>query len=158
MKKFTIILVFALIGLSAKAQFVTIPDANFAAYLQSHPDCWSCITGNQLDTTLLSSFWYIDVSNLNISDLTGIEYFHDLFSLNCSNNNLTSIPSLHSPALSILLCAHNNLTSLPNGLDTLNALAANNNQLTSATHEPRLLLPTRTRDRPWRHGRCARRA
>ena len=139
MKKQIIIICLILgIQLGTKAQFnVTIPDANFATYLQTNFP--SVISGNQLDTNLLASTYIngygMDVSNLNISDLTGIQYFHNLYWLNCSNNNLSFIPSFTSTLpyyyMTYLYCDHNNLTSLPLGLDSLFQLTCSYNQLTS---------------------------
>src|SRR5690349_19276230 len=73
----TFFLAFALC-ISAQAQFVTIPDANFVTYLQTNFP--TCMSGNQMDTTCsaLIAFQNMDVSNKGIADLTGIQYFDDL--------------------------------------------------------------------------------
>ena len=47
-----------------------------------------------------------------ISDLTGIEYFTKLASLNCNNNNITSLDLSKNTALLGLLCQYNKLTEL----------------------------------------------
>ena len=119
-----------IISVATKAQFVTIPDANFVAYLQlNYP---TCMNGNLMDTTCtnITSDAYLNVSAQNISDLTGLQYFTGLTDLYCSNNQLTDLPSLPANLL-ILACSDNQLTSLPNLPVNIYDLNCNNNQLTS---------------------------
>ncbi len=54
----------------------------------------------------------LNVSNLGIKDLSGIEYFTALKSLNCSNNSLTSLDVSKNIALQSLDCSNNSLKSL----------------------------------------------
>ena len=54
----------------------------------------------------------LDVQDLNISDLTGIEYFKSLKTLNCSMNSLTSLDISKNKTLEYLDCFWNPLTSL----------------------------------------------
>ncbi len=103
--------------------YINIPDSNFRKYLvQNFP---SCMNGNQqLDTscTGIINTTSLDVSILNISDLTGIQYFKNLNILNCSQNNLQGLPSLPA-TLTYLDCSSNKmngLPALPPGLITLN--------------------------------------
>jgi uncharacterized repeat protein (TIGR01451 family) len=120
---------------TAKAQYVTIPDANFVTWLtQQYP---SCMNGNQMDTTCTqivneASVW---VNNLSINDLTGIRYFDNLQYLYCYNNQISSLPTLPS-GLVTLNCDHNqltNLTGLPMSLENLNC---KNNELATLTSLP----------------------
>ena len=69
----TLILLISLATL--KAQYVTIPDPNFAAWLQTNVP--SAMMGNQMDTTSLAviTTTNITVENLGIGDLTGLQYF-----------------------------------------------------------------------------------
>jgi uncharacterized repeat protein (TIGR01451 family) len=151
MKKLTLLfLVLFLKFAPAKAQWVTIPDANFVTKLtQFFP---SCMNGNQMDTTCagIVSEDSLNVSFSGITDLSGIEYFVNLQILNCNLNQLTSLPVLPS-SLEKLSCGNNLLTSLPalpnslidldcigNSLsnlpvlpNSLNNLICENNQLTS---------------------------
>jgi Leucine-rich repeat (LRR) protein len=105
-----------------------IPNANFAAAIRA--TCSLCIdAGNNLlpPATTLST---LNVSNRTISDLTGIGGFTTLTTLDCSQNQLTSLPAL-PPSLRSLNANYNNLTtlpSLPSGLTNLSLLS---NQLTS---------------------------
>ncbi len=54
----------------------------------------------------------LNVSSLNISDLTGIEYFTNISVLFCDNNQLTSLDVSSNTALERLYCYNNNLTSI----------------------------------------------
>ncbi|MBO4641446.1 MAG: hypothetical protein J5661_01110 [Bacteroidaceae bacterium] len=75
----------------------------------------------------------MDCSNLKIADLTGIEYFSNLETLDCSNNKLTSLEVTPLEKLVKLNCHHNkNLASLTVGNYFLEELYANNCNLTSA--------------------------
>ncbi len=119
-----------IINFAAKAQFVTIPDTNFVAFLQANYP--SCMSGNQMDTTCTNiiSATSLLVSSQNISDLTGVKYFTGLDYLYCNNNLLTSLPSL--PAnLKYLFCYTNQLTSLPSLPANIQTLHCANNQLTN---------------------------
>ncbi|MBR6670737.1 MAG: leucine-rich repeat domain-containing protein, partial [Ruminococcus sp.] len=74
----------------------------------------------------------IDVTNMGISDLTGIEYFTDLAFLNCNKNNLTALDVSNNTALEQLGCYENHLTSLDVSNNTaLEWLWCNDNQLTT---------------------------
>src|SRR5690349_17110126 len=78
-----------------KAQWVTIPDVNFAVWLETHyPSCLK--NGNQIDTTCsgIVNESSINCSFREIKDLTGIQYFDNLDTLECSYNSLTSLYSL----------------------------------------------------------------
>jgi len=110
----------------AKAQtYVTIPDPVFVSYL--HSNYSSCMSGNQMDITCsaILSATYVDVNSLSISDLSGIQYFSALQTLNCSGNLLVSIPSLPS-TVKTFNCSYNQLSALPalpSGLTSLDCSA-----------------------------------
>jgi len=74
----------------------------------------------------------INLNNLGIKDLTGIENFVDLTILHCSYNQLSSLDISNNTALAYLYCYDNQLTSLDvsNNAD-LYLLNCNSNQLTS---------------------------
>ena len=101
------------------------PDANFrSALLNLYPKGY--LTSN--DTGSRTS---LDVSGYGIADLTGVNYFYKLTTLNCNNNNLTSLPKLPS-TLKELYCNNNKFTSLDvSGCSALKILCCQNNQLTS---------------------------
>ena len=114
-----------------------VPDDNFENYLEAN----GMGDGIQLNDSI--NFWAIemlinlDVSNQNISDLTGIEDFTVISSLDCSNNNLTNLDMSQNNYLQILDCSYNQLTSLIIIFNPLqpfqnySSLYCNNNQLTS---------------------------
>jgi uncharacterized repeat protein (TIGR01451 family) len=111
----------------SKAQTVTIPDPNFVAYLQAQS---TCMSGNQMDLACAQTIIYLNVANLGITDLSGIEYCTSLQTLWCDYNNLTVLPPLPS-SLSALGCSHNQLASLPFLPAGLTYLTCGNNLLTS---------------------------
>ncbi len=119
------------------AQTTSIPDANFEDYLETHtPDgvlvsvgdalsMGDGIANNALVTTAnIATVTSLNVSNLNIQDLTGIQDFNDLTTLICSNNSLTSLNISNNNGLTTLLCGINQLTNLDvsnnNALEVLN--------------------------------------
>ena len=140
MKNFTrnlimsIALCFALA--SADAQWVTIPDANFVSWLNTHGYA-GCMNGNQLNTTCSAviNTSTINCSNSNIANLTGISAFSNLFDLYCQNNQLTGIPPLPT-SLKILNCDNNGLFNLSNLPTSLTGLACAYNNLSSLPNLP----------------------
>jgi uncharacterized repeat protein (TIGR01451 family) len=122
-----------------KAQWVTIPDPNFVTKLtQLFP---SCMNGNQMDTTCAAvvNATSLFVPGSNISNLSGIEYFNNLSTLNCSDNQLASLPSLPN-SLTTLDCAFNQLLSLPSLPNSITTLWCYANQLSSLPSLPNSLI------------------
>ena len=159
MKKITSLFLFILCIQTIKAQFVTIPDANFVAWLQGNVP--SAMTGNQMDTTSLAvtNRKYIKLHNLNIADLTGIKYFTSLDTLECSHNPITTITALPNSIthLYVFMSPLTSLTTLPTSLlyfningtqltalpslpPSLKELYCKNNQLTSLPSLPNSLI------------------
>ena len=104
-----------IIGLISKtqAQWVTIPDPNFVNYLNIYYP--AAMNGNLMDTTsfdIVNEF-SLDISNSNLSNIYGVQFFDDLNELICSNNNITQIPPLPAD-LQSLDCSFNQITQLPN--------------------------------------------
>jgi Leucine-rich repeat (LRR) protein len=113
-------------ALSLKAQ--NIPDANFAAAIRAI--CPECIDASNNLTYAVGFISNLDVSNKNISNLTGIRGFSSLNTLNCSNNNLATLPVLPY-WLTSLTCRNNLISSLPTTLPLyLQQLNCINNPLT----------------------------
>ena len=130
MKKLLLILLcLPMIGFG---QNVNIPDANFKAYLVGN----SSINTNgdtEIQVSEATAFnGAINCANMNISDLTGIETFTNLTSLNCNYNYLTSLDLSNSTILTELNCKSNDLISidLSNNLN-LSWLDCNDNYLTN---------------------------
>ena len=111
-----------------KAQFVTIPDPNFATKLaQWFP---SCMNGNQMDTSCIqiTNFSYFSDYNGTITDLTGIEYFDSLKILIVVNGQLSNITRFPS-SMELIQVYRNQLTNLPDLPLTLKRLDCFDNQL-----------------------------
>jgi uncharacterized repeat protein (TIGR01451 family) len=139
MKKLILLLLIVCLQLlPAKAQWVTIPDANFAAFLQTNFP--TCMNGNLMDTTCagIVNATGVSINNSFISDLTGISHFSNLTSLLCGYNQLTSLPTLPI-TLTNLQCYHNQLSSLPNLPPNLIYLGADYNQLNNLPQLPNTL-------------------
>ena len=113
-------------------QNVNIPDANFKAYLVGN-SAINTNADNEIQVSEASAFnGSINCINMNISNLTGIEAFVSLTSLNCYDNQLTSIDVSNNNALTNLLCYNNQLTSLDvSSCTALTYLYCSWNQLTS---------------------------
>jgi len=114
------------------AQNVTIPDANFKAYLVGNTDI--NMDGNtEISVAEAQAFTgSIDCSEMGISDLTGIEYFVNIKELDCGVNQLTSLDVSNNTALTYLVCGSNQLSSLDiSNLTNLKILDCQDNQLTA---------------------------
>lgn len=133
MKKVLVLIGFILSGVISRAQMVTIPDAGFVTWLTTNYP--SCMTGNQMDITCpaILSETSITFGNQNISNLSGIEYFTNLDSLNCSMyyGQLTTIPAF-PPNLTYLVCGYNtNFVNYPPFPNSLLFLDCSNSGLSS---------------------------
>ena len=73
----------------------------------------------------------LNIEDKNLTDISGIEYFTNLTSLDCGNNQLTALPVENLTQLTSLRCNNNQLTALPVGnLTNLTELYCSYNQLT----------------------------
>jgi len=91
---------------------VSIPDANFKAYLVGN----TAINTNgdtEIQCSEASAFsGTIDCMNLSITDLTGIESFTSLTRLRCGNNSLTTLDVTQNTALTYISCTANSLSTI----------------------------------------------
>ena len=102
------------------------PNYEFRRYLKANIDDGD----GYLDDTELN-ITKLDVSGQYIANLKGIEYFHNLETLYCYNNKLTSLDVSKNPELKELWCTNNKLTSLDVSKNTkLEKLLCGKNQLT----------------------------
>ncbi len=132
----------------ATAQIVNIPDTNFKAkLLQANPNIITAGYGiypnffftkidtnndNEIQLSEAQAINYLWIATSNISDLTGIEAFINLTSLQCAQNNLTNINLLQLINLENFNCSQNHLSSLNiNTLINLKNLTCLNNQISS---------------------------
>ena len=75
---------------------------------------------------------FLTVSDKSLSDLSGIEYFVNLISLDCQKNQLASLDVSNLTKLTVLTCNENQLTKLDvSSLTMLSNLNCQNNQLTT---------------------------
>lgn len=99
-------------GFGANAQDVTIPDANFKAYLVGN----TAINTNadtEIQVSEANAFTgAISCNYLSIADMTGIEAFTSISQLNCIYNSLTSLSLTQNTALTHVNCGNNSLTTL----------------------------------------------
>ena len=92
----------------------------------------STSTVTDADKAAMAGLTNLNVSGYGIADLTGIEYFTGLTSLNCGGNQLTSLDVSKYTALTSLNCGGNQLTSLDLSHNTaLTSLDCGGNKLTS---------------------------
>jgi Leucine-rich repeat (LRR) protein len=111
---------------------INIPDANFKAALVGNASI-NTNGDTEIQCAEASAFnGFMNIENLNISDLTGIETFINMNNFRCNNNNLTSMDLSANTALTYLKCNSNNLTSINlSGLTDLVNLDCYNNSLTN---------------------------
>ena len=128
MKK--LLLVLLALPLIGFGQNVNIPDANFKAYLVGNTAI-NTNGDNQIQVSEAAAFTdTIDCSNMNISNLTGIEAFTALTKLYCYTNQLTSLDVSQNTALIGLECGINQISSLDvSGATALIFLSFEDNQL-----------------------------
>ena len=89
MKKLLLILLcLPLIGFGQKTY---IPDDNFEAYLEANGMGDGIQLNDSINYWAIEMLMILDVSNQNISDLTGIQDFIALRELNCGSNQLSSL-------------------------------------------------------------------
>ena len=138
-----LLLMLALLGLSAGAQQdwpiiiqpygvavdeTNFPDANFRSWILEQPYGEDEI----LTDAEIAEAIEIDVSNMGISDLTGVRFFTALQRLYCSCNQLTALDISKNTALETLYCDENQLTALDISKNTaLIKLNCFKNQLTA---------------------------
>ncbi len=109
---------------------IAIPDHNFLnALLEKGVD----IDGdNFINPVEAQAITFLDVSEKNISDMTGIEEFINLDTLNCCLNQITTLDVSNNTALLMLDCHRNQLTGLDVSNNTaLEYLYCSSNQLTT---------------------------
>jgi hypothetical protein len=144
-------LVILIMSFATQAQIINFPDANFKAKLLSGsdsnnvastdiPDNLDSISNftfidinnnGEIEESEAALITYLNVSNSNITNLLGIEYFTNLQILNCSANQLTHLNASTLSNLKKLNCSDNQLTNLNvTSLSSLNSLNCAVNQLT----------------------------
>ena len=139
MKKL-LLLPIVFITVLGQAQFTAIPDANFEQEL-INLGYDTGVPNGVVPTANISSVSTLDVSFMNITDLTGIEDFTALAFLEVHFNQLTSLDVTQNSALAALYCQNNQLTTLDVTQNPLlGTLSCGNNLLTNinTTQNPAL--------------------
>ena len=109
MKKLLLILL--CVPLIGFGQLTMIPDANFEQELINLGYDTGTPNGS-VPTANIDTVTGLELGNLNISDLTGIEDFTDLIYLECEGNNLITLDLSNNPNLESLHCSENQLRCL----------------------------------------------
>jgi Leucine-rich repeat (LRR) protein len=91
-----------------------VPDANFEAYLEANSMGDGIANNNYVLTANIENVTQLNINNLNISNLTGIEDFTALTYLDCGNNALTILDLSNNPNLTFLNCYQNGTLSYLN--------------------------------------------
>jgi hypothetical protein len=113
-----------------KAQIVNIPDANFKAKLLNYNPVIDTNSNGEIEVSEALSQTSLSIVSSNIINITGIEEFTNLTSLNCTNNLITTMNLTSLTNLTLLNVNNNLLTSLNvSGLSILNDFSCSNNQL-----------------------------
>ena len=89
----------------------TIVDLNFAKAVKHQ--CADCLNEQNQLQDAARKLKHLDLNFKGIRDLSGIEGFTNLVTLDCSNNKLTQLPCLPNPNVQHIRCTNNQLTSLP---------------------------------------------
>lgn len=110
MKKLFFLFLF-LSSFLGQAQYTPIPDSNFENALILLGIDSGMIDGQVL-TNNINTITSLDVTNSNITDLTGIDAFTNLETLNCAFNSLTTLDLGGNIHLKILNCTFNKITNL----------------------------------------------
>ncbi len=126
----SILLGLGIINTYSQDSIVSIPDTAFQyALLNERVDTNGDSLISYEEAEKISK---LDINNWNISDLTGLEAFIILGTLNCRDNQLISLDVSKNIALEVLSCGGNQLTNLDVSNNTaLTRLECFNNQLTS---------------------------
>ena len=129
MKKLLLILLcLPMIGFGQKTY---VPDDNFENYLESNNLGDGIQLNDSINSISIEMLMFLNVSNQNISDLTGIKDFIAIRELNCGSNQLTSLDLSQNIYIDELECSFNQITYLDLSNNTeLTKIYIDDNQLT----------------------------
>ena len=106
---------------------IEIADEKFKQYLLENFDSND---DGDISSEEAEAVTYMDCSNLEIESMAGLEYFVNLDTLLCTNNQLTALDLSNNVALKFVDCSGNKLTGLDMGNNTLlTELNCMNNEL-----------------------------
>lgn len=105
------------------------PDENFRDYVAEE---WDKNHDKYFSPREIANAKWISCDNKEISNLKGIEFFTNIWLLECCYNNLTTIDLSHNKNLSYINCHHNQLNELDvSGLPLLETFYCGHNALPS---------------------------
>lgn len=105
------------------------PDENFRDYVAGE---WDKNQDKYFSPSEIANAKWITCDNKEISNLKGIEFFTNIWLLECYYNNLTTIDLSHNKNLSYINCHHNKLKELDvSGLPLLKTFYCGHNALPS---------------------------
>lgn len=105
------------------------PDDNFRKFVKENLDTDK---NNSLSQSEIQAVTMLVVYELNIHSLKGIEFFPNIWRLDCAENQLTSLDISKNTALDELWCENNQLTSLDVSKNTgLEFISCGGNQISS---------------------------
>ena len=105
------------------------PDENFRDYVAEE---WDKNHDKYFSPSEIADAKWISCDNKEISNLKGIEFFTNIWLLECYYNNLTTIDLSHNKNLSYINCHHNQLNELDvSGLPLLETFYCGHNALPS---------------------------
>lgn len=105
------------------------PDENFRDYVAEE---WDKNHDKYFSPSEIANAKWISCDNKEISNLKGIEFFTNIWLLECYYNNLTTIDLSHNKNLSYINCHHNQLNELEvSGLPLLKTFYCGHNALPS---------------------------
>ena len=105
------------------------PDENFRDYVARE---WDKNQDKYFSPSEIAKAKWISCDNKEISNLKGIEFFTNIWLLECYYNNLTTIDLSHNKNLSYINCHHNQLNELDvSGLPLLETFYCGHNALPS---------------------------
>jgi len=109
-----------------------VPDDNFENYLEANGMGNGIANDDYVTTANINTINTLDVENMNIASLVGIEDFASLQYLYCGGNQLTFLDVSNNISLEYLHCPENNITTI-NFSNCVNISGANceDNQITS---------------------------
>lgn len=132
MKQIYFALFFIFIAFKINAQIVNIPDDNFKSALLNYFPTIDTNNDGEIQVSEAEALTYLNVENKDISDLTGIEAFINLTTLQVRLNNIVQLDLSNNLNIIDLSCYNNELTNLLLGSNTeLIELNCSSNQLTS---------------------------
>jgi Leucine-rich repeat (LRR) protein len=113
MKTIFTILLFSGLSFISNAQVISIQDINFVEALLNHDPIIDMNGDGQIQITEALTFSdTLDVSNSDIENLSGVEYFKNISGLDCRSNQLISLNLDSNLVLKKIDCSINQITSL----------------------------------------------